>query len=309
MTVRPNTTLESFYDGLVEHGLIVPVARAGRVRARRRVRGRARALQRAGHRALATDDGAEVYTFPPVIDRTIIEKTDYLDSFPHLAGTVFSFFGKDKRRARRCRAKVHAGEPWGDTQGMTDVLPQPGRLLPGLPELRRHAARERALDHDDRTGCTGTSRRPSRRACSRSACASSCARHARHGRRVARHVARARPRAAESLGLPAQVGRRRRSVLRPRRQDARGRPEGAEAEVRGAGAGDLAREADRGVLVQLPPGALRRTLRHQDRRRRGRAHGVPRLRPRARRDGAVPDARLRSRARGRAARARSRLWP
>ena len=30
--------------------------------------------------------GAEVYTFPPVIDRTIIEKTDYLDSFPQPRG-------------------------------------------------------------------------------------------------------------------------------------------------------------------------------------------------------------------------------
>ena len=48
-------------------------------------------------------------------------------------------------------------------------------------------------------------------------------------------------------------------------------------------------QADRVLLVQLPPGALRPRLRHPDRRRRGRAHRVPRLRPRARGDGAVQD--------------------
>ena len=81
---------QRFYDGLVEHRLIVPVRVPGAF-------GRGAIFEDVLERlnALLTEiskgDGAEIYTFPPVIDRTIIERTDYLDSFPQLAGTIFSF--------------------------------------------------------------------------------------------------------------------------------------------------------------------------------------------------------------------------
>ncbi len=123
--------VESFYKGLVEHGLIVPVRVLGAF-------GRGAVFEDVLERfnglvtQLSKNDGAEVYTFPPVIDRTIIEKTDYLDSFPNLAGTVFSFFGKD-REAKALSAKVHAGEPWGDTQGITDVCLNPAACYPVYP--------------------------------------------------------------------------------------------------------------------------------------------------------------------------------
>jgi seryl-tRNA synthetase len=125
--------IESFYAGLVEHGLIVPVRVPGAF-------GRGAVFEDVLERfnALVTqiskDDAAEVYTFPPVIDRTIIERTDYLDSFPHLAGTVFSFFGKDKE-AKALSAKVHANEAWGDTQGITDVCLNPAACYPVYPVI------------------------------------------------------------------------------------------------------------------------------------------------------------------------------
>jgi seryl-tRNA synthetase len=125
--------VESFYQGLVEHGLIVPVRVLGAF-------GRGAVFEDVLERlnALIThiskDDGAEVYTFPPVIDRTIIEKTDYLDSFPNLAGTVFSFFGKD-REAKVLSAKVHGGESWAETQGMTDVCLNPAACYPVYPVI------------------------------------------------------------------------------------------------------------------------------------------------------------------------------
>ena len=142
--------VQSFYDGLVKHGLIVPVRVQGAF-------GRGAVFEDVLERfnglvtELSKDDGAEVYTFPPVIDRTIIEQTDYLDSFPQLAGTVFSFLGKEKQ-ARELSERVHAGQPWGDSPGMTDVVPQPGGLLSGLPGHRRRAPREGAPDHDDELG-------------------------------------------------------------------------------------------------------------------------------------------------------------
>src|SRR5438105_4517109 len=96
---------QRFYEGLVQHGLIVPVAVQGAF-------GRGAVFEDVLERfnglitQISKDDGAELYTFPPVIDRTIIEKTDYLDSFPHLAGTVFSFFGKE-RQAKELSERVH----------------------------------------------------------------------------------------------------------------------------------------------------------------------------------------------------------
>jgi seryl-tRNA synthetase len=124
---------KAFYDGLVAHGLIVPVRVDGAF-------GRGAAFERVleGVNGLITqiakDDGAEVYTFPPVIDRTIIERTDYLDSFPHLAGTVFSFLGKD-RQALELSKRVHEGQPWGDLVGMTDVCLNPAACYPVYPTI------------------------------------------------------------------------------------------------------------------------------------------------------------------------------
>ena len=125
--------VQSFYDGLVSNGLIVPVAVQGAF-------GRGAVFEDVLERfnglvtQLSKDDGAELYTFPPVIDRTIIEKTDYLDSFPNLAGTVFSFMGKEKE-ARALSEKVHAGQPWGDTQGMTQVCLNPAACYPVYPVM------------------------------------------------------------------------------------------------------------------------------------------------------------------------------
>ena len=126
-------SIEGFYKGLVENGLIVPTRVAGSF-------GRGAVFENVLERVnwlitqIAKDDRAELFTFPPVIDRTIIEKTAYLDSFPHLAGTVFSFFGKD-REAKALSAKVHAGEAWADTQGMTEVCLNPAACYPVYPVI------------------------------------------------------------------------------------------------------------------------------------------------------------------------------
>jgi seryl-tRNA synthetase len=83
---------------------------------------------------LSKEDGAEVYTFPPVIDRTIIERTDYLDSFPQLAGTVFSFLG-DEKQSQELSRRVHAREPWTELQGMTEVCLNPAACYPVYPVI------------------------------------------------------------------------------------------------------------------------------------------------------------------------------
>ena len=125
--------VSKFYAGLVEHGLIVPVGVAGAF-------GRGAVFEDVLDRfnglvtQLSRNDGAEVFAFPPVISRQILEKVHYLDSFPHLCGAVYSFFGKDAQAAKLSE-KVNSGEPWGDMLGITDVVMNPAACYPVYPSF------------------------------------------------------------------------------------------------------------------------------------------------------------------------------
>lgn len=125
--------ISKFYAGLVEHGHIVPTGVAGAF-------GRGAVFEDVLERFnglvthISRNDGAEVFTFPPVINRQILEKVHYLDSFPHLCGAVYSFFGKDQQAAKLSE-KVNSGEPWGDMLGMTDVVMNPAACYPVYPSF------------------------------------------------------------------------------------------------------------------------------------------------------------------------------
>jgi len=125
--------VENFTKGLVEAGLIVPTRVPGTF-GRNAVFEDVLARFDAAVMDLSKNDNPEFYVFPPTIDRTIIEKTAYLDSFPNLAGTVFSFFGNEKE-AKALSAKVNAGEKWGETQGMTEVCLNPAACYPIYPTM------------------------------------------------------------------------------------------------------------------------------------------------------------------------------
>jgi seryl-tRNA synthetase len=124
---------KQFYDGLVKHRLIVPVGVQG-------IFGRGALFEDVLERfnglvtQLSKDDGAEFFTFPPVIDRKVLEKSDYMDSFPNLAGTVFSFYGKELQ-ARELSERIHEGKPWADSQGMTGVTLNPAACYPVYPSF------------------------------------------------------------------------------------------------------------------------------------------------------------------------------
>jgi len=125
--------IESFYAGLVEHRRIIPVGVQGAF-------GRGAVFEDVLERfnalvsQLSRDDGAELYTFPPVISRQVLEKVNYLDSFPHLCGAVYSFFGKEAQ-ARQLSERVHEGKPWGEMLGMTDVVLNPAACYPVYPSF------------------------------------------------------------------------------------------------------------------------------------------------------------------------------
>lgn len=118
----------SFYEELVSHGLIIPVGVKGAF-------GRGAqfedVIDRFNHLVsdLARNDGAETRTFPPIVSRKVIEKHGYLESFPHLCGSIFSFNGTDKT-AREMAAKAGAGQSWSEYQEMTDVCLTPAICYP-----------------------------------------------------------------------------------------------------------------------------------------------------------------------------------
>ena len=84
----------------------------------------------------AMGDGAEIVRFPPVINRADFERSDYLSSFPQLAGTVFSFDGDPSQHARLLAA-IHSGADWSEFQKMTEVALTPAACYPVYPMAAR----------------------------------------------------------------------------------------------------------------------------------------------------------------------------
>lgn len=124
---------DKFYEGLVRHRLIIPVGVQGAF-------GRGAVFEDVLDRfnglvsRISAGDGAEVCVFPPVIDRSVLERVDYLDSFPHLCGSVHSFFGKDAQ-ARELSERVHGGRPYGDLLDPTQVVLNPAACYPVYPSF------------------------------------------------------------------------------------------------------------------------------------------------------------------------------
>lgn len=121
------------YDGLVRHGLIIPVGVPGAF-------GRGAVFEDVLRRfddmvtRLSAADGAESMAFPPVINRAILERVHYLDSFPHLCGAVHSFFGNESQ-AKVLAERAGRGEPWGDLLGITQVALNPAACYPVYPTM------------------------------------------------------------------------------------------------------------------------------------------------------------------------------
>lgn len=122
---------EGFLADLVSHKLIIPSGVEG-------VFGRSAAFEDVVQRfdalvsRLTENDGAERMFFPPVLDRRVFEKSGYLDSFPQLAGTVFSFDGTDAHH-EELRGRVRDGKPWSDLLRMTSVVLAPAACYSVYP--------------------------------------------------------------------------------------------------------------------------------------------------------------------------------
>jgi seryl-tRNA synthetase len=83
---------------------------------------------------LAEGDPVESAHYPPLLSRFQIEKNGYLASFPHLAGSVFSFDGTDRAAAEQ-EARATRHEDWSEFQSMTDVVLLPAACYPIYPQV------------------------------------------------------------------------------------------------------------------------------------------------------------------------------
>ncbi|HYQ03481.1 MAG TPA: amino acid--[acyl-carrier-protein] ligase [Polyangiaceae bacterium] len=119
---------QQLYDDLVKHQLIFPVGVPGAF-------GRGAVFEDVLQRfndlvsRLAKDDGAETRVFPPILNREVMERTGYLNSFPHLAGAVFSFNGSELE-AKQMSERAYAKEPWAEFLKMTNVVLTPAICYP-----------------------------------------------------------------------------------------------------------------------------------------------------------------------------------
>jgi seryl-tRNA synthetase len=102
----------------------------------------------------------EQMRFPPILPREDLERIDYLKSFPHLAGSIFSFDGSEAQAAelseRACRH-----EDWSGFQRMTDLVLTPAACYPVYPAIAARGALARGGVTVDAGGAYVFRREPS----------------------------------------------------------------------------------------------------------------------------------------------------
>ena len=82
----------------------------------------------------AAAEKPEQMRFPPLLPRRDLETVGYLKSFPHLAGSIFSFEGTEAEASEQhdlaCRH-----EDWSGFQTMTDLVLTPAACYPVYPAI------------------------------------------------------------------------------------------------------------------------------------------------------------------------------
>jgi seryl-tRNA synthetase len=124
---------EALLAALLERGLLIATGVQG-------IYGRSGDFEqiREGVAALVTRAGSgeapEQVRFPPVMPRRDLETVGYLKSFPHLAGSIFSFDGTEAQAGEQYeRACRH--EDWSEFQGMTELVLTPAACYPVYPAV------------------------------------------------------------------------------------------------------------------------------------------------------------------------------
>jgi len=80
--------------------------------------------------------GVERMAFPPILPKEQLERIGYLQSFPHLAGSIFSFEGSEAEAAE-LEERASAGEDWSEFQQQTELVLVPAACYPVYPAVAR----------------------------------------------------------------------------------------------------------------------------------------------------------------------------
>jgi seryl-tRNA synthetase len=85
-------------------------------------------------------NGAEVYRFPPVVSRKLIEKSGYLKSFPNLLGCVCALSGDEARIEGAVERFLSGGQAWTSDAEATELLLAPAACYPVYEIASRQGA-------------------------------------------------------------------------------------------------------------------------------------------------------------------------
>src|SRR6195952_2574009 len=86
--------------------------------------------------ATAAGETPEILRFPPVLPRKQIEDLGYLESFPHLAGSVFAFEGTEGQARAMAETAGRHGD-WSEHQHQSELCLTPAVCYPVYPAVAR----------------------------------------------------------------------------------------------------------------------------------------------------------------------------
>jgi seryl-tRNA synthetase len=96
--------------------------------------------------AAGASDRPEILRFPPTLSRADFAASGYLESFPHLAGTISCFDG-DERGHRALMRAVEDGADWSSELSLAELVLTPAACYPVYPMLSGVlSARGRVID-------------------------------------------------------------------------------------------------------------------------------------------------------------------
>ena len=81
---------------------------------------------------VGADQNAEVIRFPPILSRAAYERTDHLETMPHLLGSIHSFSGEEPEYLELVRLH-EAHEDWSRSLAQTDLVLAPAVCYPLYP--------------------------------------------------------------------------------------------------------------------------------------------------------------------------------
>jgi seryl-tRNA synthetase len=120
-----------FHTELLDHNLVLPSGIPGAFGRGAVFESVVRAFDALLSASVAAD-GAERVRFPPILDRTVLERSGYLDTCPQLVGSIFAFDGADAE-AHKLSARVASHAHWGDLLAMTQLVLMPAACYPVYP--------------------------------------------------------------------------------------------------------------------------------------------------------------------------------